>query len=164
MTSQLTGQQSRFGLQNSPVRVFCACSRAEWGVLFAGCNSVGVCNWLKCWSEIQNNATRYTVHVSRPLRPVVCCLFRANDRKHPICGINQAAVACGEYCPKIIPWAGALYFNPLTPNDPYSGRTAPLTSGRCILYIYSTNICTEYFKHGIYSPFFLFKMQFVSSF
>jgi len=38
------------------------------------------------------------------------------------------------------------------PNDPYSGRTAPLTSKRCILYIYSTNISTEYFKHGIYSP------------
>jgi len=44
--------------------------------------------------------------------------------------------------------------NPLTPNDPYSGRTAPLTSKCCILYIYSTNIGTEYFKHGIYSPFF----------
>ena len=44
--------------------------------------------------------------------------------------------------------------NPLTPNDPYSGRTAPLTSKRCILYIYSTNIGTEYFKYGIYSPFF----------
>jgi len=43
--------------------------------------------------------------------------------------------------------------NPLTPNYPYSGRTAPLTSKRCILYIYSTNIGTEYFKHGIYSPF-----------
>jgi len=41
----------------------------------------------------------------------------------------------------------------LTPNDHYSGRTAPLTSKRCILYIYSTNIGTEYFKHGIYSPF-----------
>ena len=41
--------------------------------------------------------------------------------------------------------------NPLTPNDPYSGRTAPLTSKRCILYIYSTTIGTEYFKHGIYS-------------
>jgi len=26
--------------------------------------------------------------------------------------------------------------NHLTPNDPYSGRTAPLTSKRCILYIY----------------------------
>jgi len=45
-------------------------------------------------------------------------------------------------------------FNPLTPNDHYSGRTAPLTSRRCILYIYSTNIGTEYFKHGIYCPFF----------
>ena len=32
--------------------------------------------------------------------------------------------------------------------------TAPLTSKRCILYIYSTIIGTEYFKHGIYSPFF----------
>jgi len=52
--------------------------------------------------------------------------------------------------------------NPLTPNDHYSGRTAPPTSKCCILYIYSTNIGTEYFKHGIYSPFFLFKMQFVS--
>jgi len=45
--------------------------------------------------------------------------------------------------------------NPLTPNDHYGGRTAPLTSKRCILYIYSTHIGTEYFKHGIYSPFFL---------
>ena len=43
-------------------------------------------------------------------------------------------------------------FNPLTPNDPYSGRTAPLTSKRFILYIYSRNIGPEYFKHGIYSP------------
>jgi hypothetical protein len=47
-----------------------------------------------------------------------------------------------------------LSFNSLKPNDPYSGPTAPLTSKRCILYIYSTNIGTEYFKHGIYSPFF----------
>ena len=45
--------------------------------------------------------------------------------------------------------------NPLKPNDPYSGRDAPLTSKRCIWYIYSTNIRTDYFKHGIYSPFFL---------
>ena len=45
-------------------------------------------------------------------------------------------------------------FNRLKPNDTYRGRTAPLTSKLFILYIYSTNICTEYFKHGIYSPFF----------
>ena len=46
------------------------------------------------------------------------------------------------------------YVNLLMPNDDYSGRTAPLTSKRCILYIYSTNTGTEYFKHGIDSPFF----------
>ena len=44
--------------------------------------------------------------------------------------------------------------NLLTPDDDYSVRTAPLTSKCCILYIYSTNIGTEYFKQGIYSPFF----------
>jgi hypothetical protein len=38
--------------------------------------------------------------------------------------------------------------------DHYSGRTAPLTSKRCILYIYSTNIVNDYFKNGVYSPFF----------
>ena len=47
-----------------------------------------------------------------------------------------------------------VLINPLTPNDHYSGRTASLTSKRCILYIYSTNIGTEYFKHGIYCPYF----------
>ena len=60
------------------------------------------------------------------------------------------------------PYHTAEHINPLMPKDPYSGRTAPLTSKRCILYIYSTNRGTEYFKHGIYCPFFLFKMQFVS--
>ena len=47
-----------------------------------------------------------------------------------------------------------ILLNLLAPNDDYSIRTAPLTSKCFILYIYSTNIGTEYFKHGIYSPFF----------
>ena len=47
-----------------------------------------------------------------------------------------------------------LIINHLTPNDPYMGRTAPLTSKRCILYIYSTNIGKEYFKRALNSPFF----------
>jgi hypothetical protein len=42
-----------------------------------------------------------------------------------------------------------IFLNPLTPNDQYMGRTAPLTSKRCILYIYSTNIGTEYFEHAL---------------
>jgi len=34
----------------------------------------------------------------------------------------------------------------------YISRTAQLTSRRCILYIYSTNIRTEYLKHAAHSP------------
>ena len=45
-------------------------------------------------------------------------------------------------------------YNRLTPNDLYMSRTAPLTSKLCILYIYSINVGTEYFKHALYSPFF----------
>jgi len=41
-----------------------------------------------------------------------------------------------------------IEINPLTPNDHYKGRTAQLTSRCCILYIYSTNKSTEYFKHA----------------
>jgi hypothetical protein len=48
--------------------------------------------------------------------------------------------------------------NPLKPNDHFSGSISPLTSKRYILYIYSTNKSTEYFKHGIYSPFFPFQI------
>ena len=50
--------------------------------------------------------------------------------------------------------ASWIEFNPLTPNDLYMSRTAPITSKLCILYIYSTNVDTEYFKHALYSPFF----------
>ena len=53
-----------------------------------------------------------------------------------------------------------MKINLLTPNVNYSGRTAPLTS-KVAFYIFSTNIGTEYFKHGIYSPFFLLKIKFV---
>ena len=71
---------------------------------------------------------------------------------------NKNALTAEVKC--VAPWMCRI--NPLTPNDHYSGRTAPLTSKRCILYIYSTNIGTAHFKHGINSPFFPFKMQFVS--
>ena len=46
------------------------------------------------------------------------------------------------------------YFNHLTPNDHFSGRTAPLTYRCCNFFIYLTDIRTEYFKHAAYSPFF----------
>jgi len=42
----------------------------------------------------------------------------------------------------------SLTLNPLKPKDIKRRRTAQLTSRCCILYIYSTNIRTEYFKHA----------------
>ena len=39
------------------------------------------------------------------------------------------------------------------------GRTAPLSSKLCILYIYSTNTGTEYFKHALYFSFFFFSSK-----
>ena len=64
-----------------------------------------------------------------------------------VCVCVCACVCVGHYvrCVKV----EAAHFNRLTPNDPYMGRTAPLTSKRCILYIYSTNIGIEYFKHAL---------------
>ena len=56
-----------------------------------------------------------------------------------------------------------LDLNHLTPNGHYMGRTAQLTSRCCVLYIYSTNIRTEYFKTCcVISTFLLFKMPFIS--
>ena len=54
------------------------------------------------------------------------------------------------WTPAICELHGAFYFiiNHLTPNGNYMGRTAQLTSRCSILYIYSTNIRTEYFKHA----------------
>ena len=52
--------------------------------------------------------------------------------------------------------------NPLTPNDLYSGRTAPLTS-KAAFYIFIQQIQVLSILNTVYTiGFFLFKMQFVS--
>jgi len=83
----------------------------------------------------------------------VLCVLQGVFLNAKLCTASRAVLSVA-----VRQWRRSLYgahynINPLTPNDPYSGRTAPLTSKRCILYIYSTNIGTEYCKHGIHSPF-----------
>ena len=78
--------------------------------------------------------------------------MRGETSAHILCECEALALLRHAYL-------GSFFLEPedinrLTPNDPYMGRTAPLTSKRCILCIYSTNIGTEYFKHALYSPFF----------
>ena len=99
-------------------------------------HSVGL---LRTSDQLIAEAATYTTHNKHKRRIYALSRIRARDPSH------QAATVLGSV-------------NRLTPNDPYMGRTAPLASKRCILYIYSTNISTEYFKHALYSPFF-FSLQ-----
>ena len=56
---------------------------------------------------------------------------------------GQAADFCDSGIQMLVP-----RLNHLTPNGHYMGLTTQLTSRCCILYIYSTNMRTEYFKHA----------------
>ena len=77
------------------------------------------------------------------------------DEKLPSFYGTQYSVTTGHLQPpESSPHLKFYLFNPSTSNDLYMSRTAPLNSKRCILYIYSTNIGTEYFKNALYSPFF----------
>ena len=67
--------------------------------------------------------------------------------------VDDVSVLRGRLGAGTAVWCQRQLINLLTPNDDFSDRTAPLTSKRCILYIYSINTGTEYFKHGINSPF-----------
>jgi len=97
-------------------------------------------------------------YIALSRRAVAVCFIRHDS--------NNQCLLPTNHIWRIILRINSDYFpyniNRLTPNDPYTGLTAPLTSKRCISYIYSTNIGTEYFKHALHSPSFLFKMQFVS--
>ena len=103
---------------------------------------------MKQFSAFYDTPRFSTVHNSPPRFP-------------PLSQINQAYIVTPHLISSLILFRYScpvvlinLIINGLTPNDPYMGRTAPLTSKRCILYTYSTNIGTEYFKHILYSPFF----------
>ena len=55
---------------------------------------------------------------------------------------------CPQYLVYTSKTSDGISDNPLKPNDLKKRRTAQLTSRCCILYIYSTNIHTEYFEHA----------------
>jgi len=70
---------------------------------------------------------------------VLCILFR----------FVVLCIVCVEMCNVLLPpGVNPAVVNLQKPNDIYIYRTAAVTSRRYILYIYSTNIHTEYFKHA----------------
>ena len=134
---------------------------------------------MSCWTEDEGAAIFRNVgiihrnerapHHRRPDSPDVLCIshffsftliLRSKNKVIISCirtfkyGILKSRVAT-VFCWLVNPKNNVKFMvNSLTSNDSYRSRTAPLTSKRCILYIYSTNISTEYFKHGIYFPLF----------
>ena len=61
------------------------------------------------------------------------------------------------------PFKSTYLFNPLTPNDYYSGRTAPLTS-KVAFYVFIQQIYVLNILNMVYTlRFFLFKMLFHNS-
>ena len=97
-----------------------------------------------------------TCNGDRTFMPVVTTSSCPSILTHSACLYSQLKVLSSATIATVVrslPGTDSL-LNTLTPNDHYSGRTAPLTSKRCVLYIYSSNIGIEYFKHGIYSLFF----------
>jgi hypothetical protein len=127
-------------------------------------SAIGQGEWqlrLTRFTSRQSPGTHFTVGCLGPM----ICLDECREQNiflnpHPIEPQTDQRLDILYVCLKS-KYSPPCFINRLTLNDTYMGRTAALTSKRCILYIYSTNVGTEYFKHALYSPFFLFKMQFV---
>jgi len=84
----------------------------------------------------QSNGYNYVMR-----RFVICALTDDHVKDDEIGGVHSAHVTTKQKLPLERPkhtWKGniKMNLNPLTSDDHYSGRTAPLTSKRCILYIY----------------------------
>ena len=94
----------------------------------------------KGWEDIEVGTTE--TYQGREKRVILISTVRSQrnllalDSKFNLGFVANAKVCC------------SFYINHLTPNGHYMGRTAQLTSRCRILYIYSTNIHTEYFKHA----------------
>ena len=93
----------------------------------------------------------YHIHVIFDSLHPLMELIRNNPETALVKGENDHVLQSYTVTSLISVRAIDCYINLLAPNDQYIGRTARLTSKYFILYIYSTNICTEYFKHGIFS-------------
>ena len=122
-------------------------------LVFTGSKSTGAWRWPLTTSTVETKE-RVDLYLS-PLRNFVAC-----------CKVNFTFTfylyKCGWFCvcACVHLWLYAWMFanvlsasifvlvNHLTTNGHYMRRTTRLTSRCCILYIYSTNIRTEYFKHA----------------
>ena len=80
------------------------------------------------WSEVL--ICRVTALLASPPTTISCFSVR----------VGQVTVGSCHFVNKLSLAFFEAHINLLTPNDPYIGRIAPLTSKRCILYIFIQQI------------------------
>ena len=121
--------------------------------------------WAYCTQQINCICYCYTSYgqvtwsfMTSSLMACVNCgiSFSSYQRFHLRVGFSPV-MYCLCYNVKVTSHNSYVYWvrlNSSAPNVVYVSRTAQLTSRRCILNIYSTNVLNEYFKHAAHSPFF----------
>ena len=77
-----------------------------------------------------------------------CCIYYSGGLSSDVSDVQRVTQTSGKGSGLGLSQLPPVDINHMTPNGHYMGRTAQLTSRCCILYIYSTNIRTEYFKHA----------------
>ena len=90
-----------------------------------------------------------STHFGRLVRPAwtaVGLIFPPVTIQGLLCSCSEHLATNRLWLQSVIVWERHNIF--LKPNGHYMGRNAQLTSRCCILYIYSTNIRIEYFKHA----------------
>ena len=111
---------------------------------------------IRLWTPSKTDYTIYYIHTHThthtPLCVCVCvcvCVYiyiyiskinHVKFRIKHVIIIFYCSISISKYKESVVVFlteAIPLCINRLTPNDPYMGRTAPLSSKHCILYIYS---------------------------
>ena len=80
-------------------------------------------------------------------------LWHVSVQSHHLQGAHYACLLKLQFV-KIVNYGTSMYDSPLGTVRPIYRTGTPLPSKHPILYIFSTNICTEFFKHAAHTPFF----------
>ena len=122
-------------------------------LVFTGSKSTGAWRWPLTTSTVETKE-RVDLYLS-PLRNfVACCKVNFTFYLY-MCGwlcvcvcVRACIYGFMRECLRMLSASMFVLVKHLTPNGHHMRRTTRLTSRCCILYIYSTNIRTEYFKHA----------------
>ena len=109
----------------------------------SGCGLIGVMSWLCPGGTERIFLFEFSINILSPPNALLAHTY------HPLSFHHSNHTRWAVMLMKLLTMQFSVRLLSAT-----NTNTATLTSKRCILYIYSKNISTEYFKHGTYSSFF----------